>query len=345
MVIGALPFTPPQAVRELLVSLPSKRMRQVLERRFGLKNGRGETLEEIGKSYKITRERVRQIEADAMRRLRTMAAGALEDFFRPVTQELQTRGGAAAQQELFYLFAPKRWHPHLRLLLSSAPQFYFFAESDECHPYWALDRSAAAGTQAALKEIMGRLDERGKPVDKTALYQLMSLEQRNESVADAYALADSYLGISKLIAANPYGEYGLAIWPSISPRGIKDKAYVALSKQGKPMHFRDIAIAIDQAGWGKKRAHAQTVHNELIKDSHFVLIGRGMYALDEWGYLPGTVRDVLASVLQESAAPLARDEIIRLMSEKRIVKPQTILLNLQDRSRFKKLEDGRYTLA
>jgi hypothetical protein len=162
---------------------------------------------------------------------------------------------------------------------------------------------------------------------------------------DADDIAGTRLGTSKLIAANPYGEYGLISWPTIIPRGVKDKAHLVLAKTAKPLHFREVAAEIDKVGWGnRKKAHPQTVHNELIKDGRFVLVGRGLYALREWGYEPGTVREVLASLLKSSREPLDREEIVRRATEKRLVKPQTILLNLQDRTLFKKTEDGRYTL-
>jgi RNA polymerase primary sigma factor len=48
----------------------SKREREVLEMRFGLKDGQGRTLEEVGQAFGVTRERIRQIEAKALRKLR-----------------------------------------------------------------------------------------------------------------------------------------------------------------------------------------------------------------------------------------------------------------------------------
>ena len=156
---------------------------------------------------------------------------------------------------------------------------------------------------------------------------------------------EAYLATSKVITSNPYGEYGLTSWPAISPRGIKDKAFVALNRQGKAMHFLEIAKAINGAGWSKKKAHPQTVHNELIKDQRFVLVGRGLYALREWGYEPGVVRDVLVSVLKKAAQPLSKEEIIKSVMDKRFVKAPTILLNLQNKNLFKKNEEGKYTLC
>ena len=54
---------------EVLCTL-TERERKILELRFGLSDGYARTLEEVGKQYKVTRERIRQIEAKALRKLR-----------------------------------------------------------------------------------------------------------------------------------------------------------------------------------------------------------------------------------------------------------------------------------
>ena len=46
------------------------REEMVLKLRFGLEDGRARTLEEVGREFKVTRERIRQIEAKALRKLR-----------------------------------------------------------------------------------------------------------------------------------------------------------------------------------------------------------------------------------------------------------------------------------
>ncbi len=58
-----------EQVDSVLDSL-SQREREVLRLRFGLVDGRNRTLEEVGKEFNVTRERIRQIEAKALRKLR-----------------------------------------------------------------------------------------------------------------------------------------------------------------------------------------------------------------------------------------------------------------------------------
>ena len=75
------------------------------------------------------------------------------------------------------------------------------------------------------------------------------------------------------------------------------------------MHFSEIAEEIRKSDFSRKSVTTQAIHNELIKDKRFVLIGRGIYALDTWGFKRGTVADIITSVLQEAGEPLYRDEI------------------------------------
>ena len=53
-----------------MLSSLTNREQRVLQLRFGLEDGRSRTLEEVGKEFNVTRERIRQIEAKALRKLR-----------------------------------------------------------------------------------------------------------------------------------------------------------------------------------------------------------------------------------------------------------------------------------
>jgi hypothetical protein len=133
-------------------------------------------------------------------------------------------------------------------------------------------------------------------------------------------------------------------WPSVNPKNIRDKIYVILSDGGKPLHFSDIAKAIKDSDFKRKDVTTQAIHNELIKDKRFVLIGRGIYALAEWGYKKGTVSDIISDILKKEGGPLHRDEIVKRVLKSRQVRETTILLNLQSKPEFKRVAKATYEL-
>jgi DNA-directed RNA polymerase delta subunit len=130
----------------------------------------------------------------------------------------------------------------------------------------------------------------------------------------------------------------------VNPKNIRDKIYVILKEHGRHMHFNEIAETIKKSDFKRRDVTTQAIHNELIKDKRFVLIGRGIYALKEWGYQKGTVADIISEVLREAGEPLHRDEIVKRVLKSRFVKETTILLNLQGKPQFKRVAKATYKL-
>lgn len=345
--MSSLPLLPSQATKLILKDLQSRRMRDVIEKRFGLKGGSGKTLDAIGREYKITRERVRQIEADALKHISSSTVLAVaEPLVGAMIRHLNDYGGVMAEQYFLSTLTHEREYAHIRLVLDIHPAFESIPESAQYHRRWAIAVAAVKKTEEIIDRTVQELAQTQKPVTDGDLRNMLTRHAKevtgrvpSEEVIEAWRSA------SKQIQSNPYGEFGLAGWSSITPSGVKDKAYAALAKRGAPLHFREVTDAINKAGWSKKKAHPQTVHNELIKDFRFVLVGRGLYALREWGYQAGTVRDVLTAVFKNAGRPLTKDEMIELVLKKRMVKVPTILLNVHDKTRFKKTNEGRYTLV
>lgn len=357
-------------LKEILGALP-KRSRDVIVRRFGLKNDGPETLEAIGGSYGITRERVRQVEAAAVRLIRsghegsanrrTYGAGripeAFGDFEEAAVGYLDRVGGAREErrflEELKFLTHDK--HPasysRARFLLSLSPKLHRYDESEHRFAFWVIDSEFANRTVKFLDLIVEELKKRGTPM---LLADIEPFLTKTAEKAALHSLSPGALvgfaGISKEILMNPYGEWGLFEWNAIVPRGVRDRAYYLVRQRRAPLHFREIAgflneharVAFDFHPAWQKEVEVQTVHNELIKDERFVLVGRGTYALKEWGYEPGTVKDVIKEVLAKSKKPLSKDDIMRQVKEKRLVRENTILINLQNKRLFRRLDDGRY---
>lgn len=347
MSLITLPILPGEATKLILNKLPSRRMKDVVSKRFGLKGGRRFTLEAIGKEYKITRERVRQIEVDALKHLRKEENQIeIKSLLKSIEEHLKNHGEVMAEHTLLAGLAPNRYQPNLLLLLHTANTFQLLPETNSLYTRWAINKNTGALPEKIIASSVQELEGLKNTVSKEKLLAIAS-EQAKKTLGQNIAeeILDSYLSCSKLIRSNPYGEFGIYSWPAINPRGIKDKAYVALARAKRPLHFQEVAKTIDEARWSKKKAHPQTVHNELIKDQRFVLVGRGLYALQEWGYEPGVVRDILVSVLKQVNKPLSRDEIVKLVLEKRMVKAPTIFLNLQNKILFKKTDEGKFTLV
>jgi len=332
---------------KLLEYLP-ERNRDVVSRRFGLKNGDKETLESIGKSYGITRERVRQIEEVSLTNLRNnieKIKSQAKPFIRIANNILEEHGGIMKENDLFEKFSGNSKatsiNTSLVLLMTLDSGFSRSHDTDELHSFWSLSADHIDMAKNAISSLASLLKKNNEPIEQDKLHGFFKTSF-NSTVSQKALFA--YTALSKNINCNIYGEIGLNHWSDINPKGVRDKAYLVLKKYEKPLHFKDITSLVNNAGFNGRKANVQTVHNELIKDERFVLVGRGIYGLTQWGYKSGTVKDVLAEILKESKKPLTREELVSRVLETRMVKENTITLNLQDSKMFKKLGNGNYTL-
>jgi hypothetical protein len=337
-------FKPKQVTKTLLDVLPD-RARDVLEKRYGLgADGETYTLEAIGKSYGITRERVRQIENYGLQSIQKSDVYKKHYELFIEMQKLidQLGGGIIAEHVLLdELSTDASVRNHIYFLLIVGDPFFKSKENPHYSHRWFTERKIADTVEKALKNVH-------KSLDKDALVSEAEILERfrNEliEIADKHdeETLKRWLLISKQIGRNPLGDWGPADSPNIRVKGIRDYAYLAVKRHGSPMHFREVAQAINEL-FGHD-AHIATTHNELIKDGRFVLVGRGLYALSEWGYTAGVVKEVLRQIL-EIDGPLSREEIIDKVRKERYVKDNTIMVNLQDTNLFKRLSNGTYTVA
>lgn len=337
-------FKPKQVTKTLLSALPD-RARDVLEKRYGLGSSpETHTLEAIGKIYGITRERVRQIENYGIQAIqKSDAYGDFAENFEELTQAIHSLGGVISEQELFNeLTKDPSLRNHLYFILVVGDPFTRVKEDNSFNYRWCLEQKLSDTVEGALKGIFNSLEEDDLISEDEILARLKhELGDIEERYRDEKILR-RWLSISKQIDKNPLGEWGHATSPNVRAKGIRDYAYLAVKRHGSPMHFKEVAEAIKNLF--NKKAHVATTHNELIKDKRFVLVGRGLYALTEWGYSAGVVKDVLRDILV-TYGPLTREEIIDKVRKERYVKDNTIIVNLQDASLFKKLADGNYIIV
>lgn len=332
-----------QAIDQTLAVIDQEREREIITRRFGL-HDRKETLEQIGELLGITRERVRQLEKAIMIRLRLAGEeqkiSMLSVLEKKMVSILSEDGRVARVSDLsdrlLERTATAEERARVAFLAELAPQLTVVGENDN---YYHAVGLRQYGDEKAIKKnvdaIVKAIKTVGKPVTADQLHESLSFEHPSH----IHALAT----VSKNLA-HLKSNWGLVRWPTVNPKNIRDKIYVILSDNAKPMHFSEIADAIKDSNFKRRNVTTQAIHNELIKDKRFVLIGRGIYALDDWGYSQGTVSDIIATILREAAEPLHRDEIVKRVLKSRQVKETTILLNLQSKPQFKRVAKATYTL-
>lgn len=331
------------ALKGVLNSIEREREREIISRRFGL-NERKETLEQIGELLGITRERVRQLEKAVLTRLKVAAANGNLTAMTVVEQKilnvlaknshimrlsdlanLITKEGSRSDQARVFFIA------------ELSPALSVIEESDH---YYSAVATKAVHDEKKIRELTNKIVETVKNIGQPTTIGHIAKTAGIPDVNHVAALAS----ISKYLA-ELNGQWGLTKWPMVNPKNIRDKIYVILSQRKSHMHFSEIADAIRSSEFKRKDVTTQAIHNELIKDKRFVLIGRGIYALQEWGYQKGTVADMIAEVLREADEPLHRDEIVKRVLKARHVKETTILLNLQGKPQFKRVAKATYVLA
>ncbi len=340
-----LNFKPKLVVKRLLAVLP-QRGRDVIISRYGLGTSPAKlTLEAIGDKYGITRERVRQIENSSIANIRKSQAFKAESAPFDELKNLFDALGAVISEEDFLNHITqkdKSLQNHIHFMLVVGTPFKKLKEDDEFKHRWHINEELSKKVEDSLRKLYKNLsDDELLPESELVKQFLEHLKDVSEEYKREEVLR-RWLSMSKKIARNPLGEWGVASSKNVHVKGIRDYAYLAIRKHGSPIHFKEVAKSI--ASMFDKKAHVATTHNELIKDPRFVLVGRGLYALAEWGYLSGVVKDVITKVLDKHGA-LSKEDVIDKVLKERYVKKNTILVNLQNNKAFKKDKEGKYSLA
>jgi hypothetical protein len=326
-----------------LLSVLGDRSQDVITSRFGLgSDTKRMTLEAIGKKYKITRERVRQIENYSIINIRKSKEYAKD---KPVFDELKkilSDLGSTVSEEDFlkHISKDKATQNQIHFLLVVGEDFSKEKEDTEFKHRWTVDKELSKRIHNSLRQLYSTLSDDEILLESDMIEKFL---EHLKDVADKYKneeIAKRWLALSKLIDKNPLGEWGKTDSPNINAKGMRDYAYLVIRRHGSPIHFREVAKLITELF--HKKAHVATTHNELIKDPRFVLVGRGLYALSEWGYMSGVVKDVIKGILEKNG-PLTKDEIVQKVLKERYVKENTIMVNLQNPKYFRKGKDGKYT--
>ena len=332
-----------ETTKKVLASIERDREREIIVRRFGLE-GPKETLEQVGDSMGITRERVRQIEKATLIRAKLSLDDGKNPNYDSVEREmvraLVDLGRTAKSDDLTVaMFGSNDSDMRAALVFFAelSSKMIVSTENDKFFQGIVLSTDEDdKNIKTASEKIAKAMAEHGKPLTVDELFTLVP----------GYEHPNEVKGIASLNkkVAHLRGLWGLNKWPEVNPKNIRDKVMVIMSDYGKPMHFSEIADAIAKSDFKRNTVTRQAIHNELIKDSRFILVGRGLYGLGDWGYKKGTLSEIITGILKAEGGPLHREEIIRRVLKQRHIREATILLTLQNNKSFKRVSKAQYDL-
>jgi len=335
-------FSPYKIIAKGLEGLKAKE-RIVISGRFGIGEER-KTLSAIGSKLNLSRERVRQIERDGLKRLSTNLINGESQIISQIIESFSKGGGIAKHDQIGEKYLDEIYSKNineynsLNLIFFLIPDLKKIEKTKELEESWILSHLSKDDVLNIVTDWINHLEKIKKPLSIDVLIK----DNPHHKKYDVTFLSE-LPSVSKKLILTEDKKVGLTSWPEVNPKNVRDKIFYVLKKEGKPLHFGQIAENINKEKFTKRKVVKATVHNELIADKRFVLIGRGIYALSEWGYEPGTVCDVIKEVLTDGK-PKTADQIIAEVLKQRNVKRNTIVINLQTKPCFLKTTDGRYSL-
>ncbi len=352
---------------EDIFSYLSEQEVDITKKRFGIFE-RKHTLEEIGKTYGVTRERIRQIEGSIVKKIVSLNQKneKLKELKTSIIQFVKEYGGIVEEYfliENFFKELNENERSFVEFLLSKILIEDLVQEKTDGgnKVFYRLNGFASNSLEKIIKEVVDILEEVKEPLNIDDILERLSIKKTIENIDDKLLeiynsldvdnsilfkkTVESYLHVSSVVKKNVFGLWGTKSWKTVSPKRMSDKIYLVLNKAGKPLHFKDITKMINESGFDKKAARDVTVHNELIIDDRYVLVGRGIYALKSWGYRSGAVADIIEEIIREKGIAMTKSEILEEVSKQRMVKDSTVYLSLTNDKRFNKISAGKYDLA
>jgi len=324
--------------QDKLLSVLNEREQNVLISRYGI-DGTKETLSAIGSNLKLSRERIRQIENRAKNRLANSVNETYPKYFDNAANLILKSGGLISENTVAEnLSSDGVKISYFKLLLDINPSLESTKGDSWLGRIWRHKEISVSKITAIISIILDKLKETKEAIPLS--YLIKELEVKPEFDKGLFLALSNTINefmINKTLI-------GLISDRSINPKTVSDKVLYILEETKQPMHFAEIAEAIGKRRFDKKSINKSTVHNELIANDKFVLIGRGIYAMKKWGYRDGTLEEMIIEFLKNKNVPQKTSDIIDYIGRERTVKRNTILVNLAKSKLIEKSKSGSYTV-
>ena len=328
---------PLEILNTLLKTLNNKEQ-EIISRRYGLGNKEIDTLASIGKDFTVTRERIRQIQVYGFKKLqRNVHKTKLTDLQNWALNTLKEQGDIVTEKTFENLLKTKfpQYKNNIQELKLASILF-----NEIVHENNKINiRVHFRNSNISLKSIKNICTTARKILKNKA--ESMSQNQLVSQIQDQIKTDNLNLRKKLILAAVKLDRrikvksdsISLTKWRHVNPKTLYDKIFFVLRKQKSPLHFSEITNKIIDKKFDNKSVSQQAVHNELINRTDFILVGRGVYALAEWGYKEGTVTQVIQDILQ-TEGPQSYEQLLDSVLQRRKVKQITVQININNKKLF-----------
>jgi hypothetical protein len=342
---------------EKYIKLLPERDAEILKLRFGLGDEGPYSLQKIGSKYGITRERVRQVQNESINKIKE---AILNDeklnkviiLGKKLIRQTNGFSDLDLEKQISQDFGFGTKENHIRFILILDPEIKLEGKDDFHERFYVIKEKKSKIKDffhSIAKKLHGQKLDYEKFKDKILfVFNKKLKEDLNEKSFT------KILKISKKIWLNPFNEGGHEENFYIAPKNTKHRILTVFHYHKKPLHFREIYEILKKVrekfhdlihpSWNKI-TKLETIHNELIRHPDFVLVGRGLYALSNWGYSGKTVEELILEYLSNVKKPVKREDVINYVLSKKIVKPSgvsIVLYRLKGKVKF--LENGMVSL-
>lgn len=334
----------------LLYCKPKERL--ILMRKFGLDGGKETPLQKIGKEYSLTRERVRQIETQALMRFRRLIVG--NEVYMNVLEEskniLESHGGILGEEVLISKIINKNLFKfskqELKLILVSDFDITYLKRNKGINRAFYIEPLYEDLLTKLVLFTLQHFKERNQSQD---LYEFISelKEYFAEDTKEIPSLKNdlfyvNFFNIVKNVTILD-GKIWLSDFDDINPKTVKLKMLYTIRRLNKPIHYQELPAKILERFPGEL-TKINTVHNELVKNNDlFINLGLGTYGLKERGFQGGSVRDILIRIFKKNNHPMTAKELTKEVLREKMVSPNTVVLNLQKfKEDFQRVDKGTY---
>ena len=334
----------------LLYCKPKERL--ILMRKFGLDGNKETPLQKIGKEYSLTRERVRQIETQALMRFRRLIVG--NEVYMNVLQEskniLESHGGILGEDALISKIINKNLFKfskqELKLILVSDFDITYLKRNKEINKAFYIEPLYEDLLTKIVLFTLQHFKERNHSQD---LYEFISelKDYFAEDTKDIPSLKNDLFYVNFFNIVKNITILDWKIWllefDDINPKTVKLKMLYTMRRLNKPIHYQELPVKILERFPGEV-TKINTIHNELVKNNDlFVNQGLGLYWLKERGFQGGSVKDILIRIFKKNNHPMTAKELTREVLREKMVSPNTVILNLQKfKDDFQRVDKGTY---